>query len=102
MFFHRGLPLKLIHDIRHLNSKMSEVKTMSNDLSVGKGGKGGGGGKQQVKTANAGNRGPQSGCVCLLQATNYEEILISKNDNARVRSDCCVVSGCNYHQLLAT
>ena len=40
--FQRGLPFKLIHDIRHLNSKMSEVKTMSNDLSVGTKGVGGG------------------------------------------------------------
>ena len=48
-----------------------------------------------MKTSNAGNRGR----VCLLQATNYEEIVISKNDNARVRSDRCVVAGCNYHQL---
>ena len=103
MFFQGGLPLELIHDIRHLNSKMSEIKIMSHDLSKkerrgGGGGGGGGGRKQQVKTANAGNRGR----ICLLQATNYEGIVISKNDNARVRSDCCVVSGCNYHQLLAT
>ena len=61
---------------------------MSNDLSVGRGS------KQLVKTSNAGNRGR----LCLLQATNYQEIVISKNDNARVRSDRCVVS-CNYHQL---
>lgn len=71
MFFQRGLPLELIHDIRHLNSKMSEIKIMSHDLS--KTGRGGGG-KQQVKTANASNFGR----VCLLQATNYEEIVISK------------------------
>ena len=75
MFFQRGLPLQLIHDIRHLNSKMSEVETMSNDLSVGTSGGGrGGGGKQLVKKANASNRGR----VCLLQAPNYEEIVISK------------------------
>ena len=48
---------------------MSEVKTMSKYLSVGTKG-----GKQLVKKANASNRGR----VCLLQAPNYEEIVISK------------------------
>ena len=82
VFFQRGLPLELIHDMRHLNSKMSEIKIMSHDLS--KTGRGGAG-KQQVKTANTSN----CGRVCLLQATNYEEIVISKTTTQGSKWSLC-------------
>ena len=55
---------------------------MSHDLSKTERG---GAGKQQVKTANTSN----CGRVCLLQATNYEEIVISKTTTQGSKWSLC-------------